>query len=72
MKKINNLEIKPEKLIDSNKLTTLKGGSMGYQCWDCKVMDGGELVTWDTWCAQDLMTAQGDCATHWGLACYCF
>lgn len=68
MKKLNKLEINSEKTMSNNELIKLRGG---YDCWECAVKSGGEILLWDPWCGPDLYTAQGNCTAWWSLPCFC-
>ena len=69
MKKLGKLEIKKEKIMDSDALVGVRGGT---QCWTCQIMADSGTYFYETWCGPDLYTTQGECAVYHNLACYCF
>ncbi len=78
MKKLNKLQINPEKLIKNQELTTLRGGydcGMGYQHYYCEIIYepgcsstyGDACIPWGVgdanyWVTQNLPCAWASCS----------
>jgi hypothetical protein len=71
MKTRNDFQVNPAKLIPAEELMQLKGGNQPQECFECRVVHGGEILFYDIWCGQDLYTAQGECTVFYSLPCFC-